>query len=75
MAYDADPATGFAFQGEIDHDRGTIRRSFQIGDYLYTVGTDQIKVNAMSDLSAVASVDLRPPPEPRRPVSSMPTAW
>jgi uncharacterized secreted protein with C-terminal beta-propeller domain len=42
------PQDGIQFRGQIEHD-SAVRRSFQIGDYLYSVSDATIKVNAIAD--------------------------
>jgi uncharacterized secreted protein with C-terminal beta-propeller domain len=59
-----DPTTGFTLLGEIDH-QGEVQRSIEIGDYLYSIGTDAVKVVSMTDPSQqVAEVTLTPTPTP-----------
>jgi len=44
------PQDGIQFRGAIEHD-SAVRRSFQIGDYLYSVSDATIKANAIADPS------------------------
>ena len=60
-------ADGIQFLGQVEHD-AAIRRSFQVGDYLYSVSDTTIKVNAIGDPSVevaalhYADPETVPPP-------------
>lgn len=65
-----DPATGFTALGQIEHE-GQVLRSLQIGDYLYSIGTDAIKIVSFADpTTALAEVALQttPPTDPSDPI-------
>ena len=53
-----DPQAGFAKLGEINHD-GEVLRSVEIGDFIYSIGTDAVKVASIDDpANQVADVQL-----------------
>ncbi|KKL20019.1 hypothetical protein LCGC14_2459650, partial [marine sediment metagenome] len=56
--FEVDLEDGFTYLGRITHD-SRVRRSLRIGEYLYSISSDQIKVHELTDPSQeVASVDL-----------------
>lgn len=52
--FSVDPATGFTLLGEVVHET-PVRRSFQIGDYLYSISETEVKVNSIIDPSVEVS--------------------
>ena len=57
--FKVDPEKGFTLLGEIQHDTA-VRRSFQIGDYLFSISSDTIKANDIADPShEVAALNLK----------------
>ena len=55
-----DPVNGFTEVGQIHHD-GQVLRSLRIGDFVYSIGSDAIKVISLADPSTdVADVPLAP---------------
>jgi uncharacterized secreted protein with C-terminal beta-propeller domain len=62
--FQVDAATGFTLLGEIEH-QGAALRSFQIGELLFSIGTDALRVTALTDPSQhVATLTLPPVPDP-----------
>jgi uncharacterized secreted protein with C-terminal beta-propeller domain len=57
--FKVDPEKGFTLLGEIQHDTA-VRRSFQIGDYLFSISSNTIKANDIAHPShEVAALDLK----------------
>ncbi len=48
QVFEVDTDAGFTFLGEIAHD-SAVRRSFRIGEYLYSVSSDTVKVHQLTD--------------------------
>jgi len=59
QVFKVDLADGFTPLGEIQHDT-PVRRSFQIGNYLFSISSNTIKANAIADpAQQVAALDLK----------------
>lgn len=59
QVFTVDLTDGFTPLGEIQHDT-PVRRSFQIGDYLFSISSNTIKANDIADPShEVAALDLK----------------
>jgi hypothetical protein len=58
QVFKVDLTTGFTSLGEIQHDT-PVRRSFQIDDYIFSISSDTIKANSITDPAReVAALDL-----------------
>src|SRR5262249_7830277 len=64
--FNVDPASGITKIGQVDHN-SQVRRSLRIGDRLYSIANDSIKVQPLADPSQTGA-ELRLVDDPRLPV-------
>jgi len=58
QVFHVDATDGFTWMGEISHDT-PVQRTFQIGDYIFSISSETIKANSITDpADEVAVVDL-----------------